>query len=257
MEEIRALREELARFDETEFARLRVRSFTGIPVMNYAFFPGGNGLFHGIEVKEFPKIRILVLGSDFACSTKHVDEWNRLLNTRSDERDGPTWTPMLDEFGQTPIIPDECFFTNAWPFLHLPLEGGRESSDNPPIDLWRGDEDFMRRCVAYFRFTLRVVKPTLVVALGKGPALFLGEVWPRELTKWKFPADRKLERIQWSDLDRLWVETIPFEGRSLRCVAVNHPSKSRLNAKHRTAPYKDLDGEIRLLIDAAQSVGIV
>jgi hypothetical protein len=257
VDEIRRLREKLEQLDEIDFSRLQARSFTGIPIMNYAFFPGGNGLYRGIEVMEFPKVRTIILGSDFACSTKHVDGENRLLIKKSDERNGATWTPMLDALAKTPIRRDECFFTNAWPFLHLPLKDGRASNDNPPIDLWRSDDTFMQRCIDYFRSTLKIVRPSLIVALGKGPALFLGEAWPDQLRDWRFPAECKLGGVSWKHLDRTFIGATEFDGLSLQCVAVNHPSKSRLNARHRSNGYKGLEGEIKLLNDAARSAGIV
>jgi len=256
MEEINKLRTELAKFDENDLCRLQARSFAGIPPMNYAFFPGGNGLYLGKEAREFPRTRTLILGSDFACLTRHVDDKNQLLIISCDERGGPTWKPMLDALRQTPILPEESFFTNAWPVMHLALDGERGSNDNPPIDFWRCNDSFMQRCIDYFRISLQVVKPKLIVALGKGPAVFLGEVWPVELKHWKFPSEYRLAEINWRLLDRKWIAETESEGRRIHCVAVNHPSKGRLNAKHRASPYKGLEGEVRLLNEAARQAGI-
>lgn len=256
MDVVKKLRDELQIFDQVDLARLQAHSFSGLPLMDYAFFPGGNGLRKGITVVDFPQIRTLVLGSDFGCSSKYVDELNRLLNKKRDERDGPTWTPMLTQLRQTPINPDECFFTNAWPVLHLPCENLRESNDNPPIDLWRRDDEFTQLCIRFFRFTLQVVRPDLIAALGKGPALFLGDVWPVQLRAWRFLGNHNLVDVNWKKLDRMNIAETSFDGHRVHCVALNHPSKARLNAKHRVPPYQGQEGEVRLLCEAASRAGI-
>jgi hypothetical protein len=256
MNRILRLREELMRFDKIDLTRLQMKSFTDLPLMNYAFFPGGNGLYKGVDAKTFPKIRTVILGSDFACSANYVDGQGRRIHSSGDERCGPTWTPMLNTLRQTPILPEECFFTNVWPVLHLPSKDGKKSNDNPPIDLWRRDDRFTRMCIDFFLFTVDIIQPKLIVALGKGPALFLGDTWPAQLKDWRFSSTSSIDKIRWVDLDRTLIADVSNKDGQFVNTAVNHPSKSRLNAKLRARQYRHPEGEVRLLTEAANRAGI-
>jgi hypothetical protein len=93
-----------------------IRSFTGLPVMTHAFFPGGNGLYEGSQANSFPIQGTLILGSNFGCFNKFVDPRGQLLIL--DERRNNTWRPLLKRLHGAGIKAEECFFTNAWPFLH-------------------------------------------------------------------------------------------------------------------------------------------
>lgn len=257
MQRIKLLRDELKELDELDLTEKGLLSFTGLPVMDYAFFPGGNGLYNGIAASEIPFNGVLILGSDFGCSTKFVDEKGKLVNKKSDERGGPTWKPMLNLLSQTPIDRNGCFYSNAWPVLHLPSGKNGDSNDNPPVDFWLRDIELMDRCKSFFRSTLNTMRPRLVIALGKGPAAFLGEFWPDNLGLWRFPPERKWDSFSWKDLDKLFLETVSSDAHQITCAAITHPSKSCLNAKHRKSPYQGTEGEIKLLTEAARIAGIV
>lgn len=85
LDEIGRLRKSLNRL---EVADKLLRPFNGLPVMDYAFFPGGNGLHHGIKVTEPFIIETLVLGSNFGRDSDFVDDKDQLKCT--DERCGST-----------------------------------------------------------------------------------------------------------------------------------------------------------------------
>lgn len=256
VQEINLLRNELKRLDQLNLAERGLLSFTRLPVMDYAFFPGGNGLRDGINAKKFPLSGALILGSDFGCSTKFVTESGELVNKRSDERGGPTWKPMLELLFRASIDCNKCFYSNAWPFLHKPSDENGDSNDNPPVNIWLRDAELMDACKSFFWFTLKTMNPRFVIALGKGPAAFLGECWPNQLGFWRFNPERKWGTFSWGDLDELFTGEVPFDGRPVLCIAVTHPSKSRLNARHRRHPYQGIEGEVRLLAEAAGRAGI-
>src|SRR5947209_1826807 len=154
----------------------KLLSFAGLPVMTHAFFPGGNGLYDGIHAAPIPIGGTLILGSNFGCVGRFINSQGKLLI--QDERDNRTWTPLLAILNQSGIRPEECFFTNAWPFLHL---GKRNLG---PIDKWLKDSELMASCVRFFQCTLAMMQPSLIVALGTGPGAFLSHVWPKELIPW-------------------------------------------------------------------------
>ena len=261
MDAINRLRNKL---DSTDFKGERVCTIKslvikGNAVMDYAFFPGGNGLYRGIRAAKFPIGGTLILGSNFGSKEGFVDDFGNLLIM--DERCGSTWVGMLERLRRSGIEPDECFFTNAWPFLHIasadkspiskesPQPNKKSSNLDAPIKTWLADTVLMPKCEEFFKDTFREIRPRLIVALGLGPAAFLARIWQPELGPWG--------GFSWKDIDSLesgmaWVET---ETHKSVCVAVTHPSMA--NSKHRYAPYNTCGGEIDLMTSAAKEAGIL
>lgn len=235
--QILALREKL---DGLNLTGRKVVPFKGLPVMEKAFFPGGNGLFDGSEA-NVPVGGIIVLGSNFGCKGDFIKSDGTLV--RGDEtRNSPTWTGLRRMFApQTHLDFSRCFFTNAWPFLH---EG--ESNDTGPlIPSWLSDDSLMKECSFLFGETLSMIQPRLIVALG-GAAAFMGHFWPEELGVWR---DNKV-----SSIDKKPIGKVEFDGASIICTAITHPSHS--NSWRRQLPYQDTRGEIRLLAEAASQAGL-
>jgi hypothetical protein len=82
--------------------------FKGLPVMDRAFFPGGNGLFLG-NGADIPIGGVLVLGSNFGCVTDFVRE-NGALVRRDETQSSNTWKGLYRLFTrQTGIDLIECF----------------------------------------------------------------------------------------------------------------------------------------------------
>lgn len=209
----------------------KLRSFTGLPVMTHAFFPGGNGLYKGIHATRFPIGGTLVLGSNFGCVSRFIDLQGRLLVT--DERGNATWKPLLHSLHTAGIEADKCFFTNAWPFLH-------ESESNlGPISDWLQDQTLMTACVSFFEYTLKIMQPHLIVGLGIGPAAFLSYVWPKDLVSWR--------KYTLQGIDDLPMATVHIQGQTAVCVAITHPSMP--NAWRRRLPYQHRAGEVQLLTE--------
>ena len=102
---------------------------------------------------------------NFGCLSGFIDAQGRLLV--ADERGNATWKPLLFSLHAAGIKADECFFTNAWPFLH---EG---ESNLGPIGDWLEDEELMTACVGFFEYTFKIMRPRLIIGLGIGPAALL------------------------------------------------------------------------------------
>jgi hypothetical protein len=96
-----------------------------------------------------------------------------------DERDNRTWKPLLEILDRSGIKREECFFTNAWPFLHI------GEGNVGPVGEWLEDSELMASCVRFFEYTLAIMQPSLIVALGTGPGAFLSHVWPKDLSQWR------------------------------------------------------------------------
>jgi len=214
--------------------RAELISFSGLPQMSYGFFPGGNGLYDGIDSKFRDPGGTLILGSNFGCESEFIDEDGKLVI--EDERANKTWSPLLERLSGAGVPIGECFFTNAWPFLHR----GEGNLPKGLIPIWLRDENLMTSCKLFFRLTFSRIKPNLIIALGTGPAAFLSQIWPASLSKWG--------EYSISCLDNLPRATVTDGSHSAVCVAITHPSMP--NAWQRRPPYQHAEGEILLLKEA-------
>lgn len=238
MEELRRLREQLEAVDRLDLASLDLRSFSGLSEREYGFFPGGNGLYDGHKASKFPHEGALILGSNFGS----VEMLDREGNWKSqDERNGPTWTPLLKTLKQAGIDRGLCFFTNAWPFLHK-----GDGNVSQMISRWLSNKGLNSASVEFFKESLLEVRPRLIIALGTGPAAFLGNIWPERLGKWR--------QRSWKYIDEKPLETINDLECRIVCVALTHPSMP--NRWHRREEYRNLVGEARLVSEAAIRAGM-
>jgi len=230
--------------------------------MDFGFFPGGNGLYEG-NAGDLAAVEVIVLGSNFGCESKFAE--NGKLIVRDERRTSATWTSkggLINTFSgarqdgavkTSRIGIRQCFFTNAWPFLHRGM-----SNDKPPIDLWLCNEALMEQCISFFQEkTLPSIKPKLIVALGKGPAVFLSRIWPHELPAWTWNGELKWEDLKFSQLDREPFNKIPFPHGDVYCAVIHHRSRAHMNAVHRKPPYSGLEGEVKLLDEVAQLAGVI
>jgi hypothetical protein len=158
--------------------RKELVSFSGLPAMRYGFFPGGNGLYDGISSSFRSPGGTLILGSNFGCKRDFIDEEGNLIT--QDERANRTWIPLLKRLRGAGIPLGECFFTNAWPFLHL----GEGNLPKALIKSWLMDQTLMASCLVFSRLTFERIKPRLIIALGTGTAAFLSHMWPESLHRW-------------------------------------------------------------------------
>ena len=225
------------KLDALDLKGKNVVPFKGLPVMEKAFFPGGNGLYLGSSA-NITIGKTLILGSNFGC-VKDFDPRKKDETVCS-----KTWVGRKPGFGlkgmlpRTPIRLEECFFTNAWPFLH---EGGSNDASKL-IKPWLSDKNLMKECTEFFTTTISTVKPKLIVVLGTGASAFISKVWPHRFEEWG--------GCTIASMDRKPMDFVDFEGESIVCTAITHPSAHDLNAKN------SIDGEISLLIKAAEEAGI-
>jgi hypothetical protein len=229
------------KLDALDLTGKKIVPFKGLPVMEKAFFPGGNGLFKG-SAASIPVEGTLILGSNFGCVADFVREDGSLV--RSDEtKASNTWKGLYRMLRpQTEIKLDKCFFTNAWPFLHE----GKSNLTKGLIPVWLADHRLMRKCVWFFKETLSTIRPNFIVALGTGSPAFLSQIWPKELGPWVGNSV--------ASMDEKPLEKINFDGTNLICTVITHPSHS--NSWRRRPPYRGTEGEIKLLSEAAFRAGL-
>lgn len=200
--------------------------FDGKPTMNgTAFFPGGDGLWKPTpdDDPEFPFGGTLVLGSDFGDEA-WFDAQFEDDRTWRDETEGATWRGLLNLTDLAGIERASLFCTNAWPVLR---EGDEPVKGGIPGAL---DAAFTERCIGFFKTTIELMKPSLVIPLGVAPTRFVGvaasNAWASAST--------------WKQIDEMPVAHA-FDA---KIVPVVHPSMP--NRRHRVAA-KTLAEEAALL----------
>ena len=196
----------------------RCIGFDGRPTMNgTAFFPGGDGLWKPKvgDNPEFPFGGTLVLGSDFG-DVAWYDKQFETDSTWRDESNGATWRGLLSLINLAGIERSSLFCTNAWPVLREgdePVKGGIPGAADP---------GFTERCIAFFRTSVDLMKPSLIVPLGVAPTLFVGMAAPSELSIWA-------RASTWKQIDEVPVAL----ALGAKIVPVVHPSMP--NRRHRVA----------------------
>jgi len=209
--------------------------------MQRAFFPGGNGLFHGSN-GCLPVNGTVVLGSNLGSLADYLNA-DGTLKRQDETQTSPTWRGLYRMLRpRTGIQLEQCFFTNAWPFLHQ----GNSNETKGLISAWLVDRTLMNKCLNFFERSVSVIRPKLVVALGTGAPAFLSHLWPDKLRAWRANSI--------AAIDRLPIEVIDFEGRHVVCTAITHPSHS--NSWQRRPPFNGVQGEIDIVHQAAVRAGI-
>jgi hypothetical protein len=123
-----------------------------------AFFPGGSGLWrgmmpHGLLPGRFPSSPIMILGHNFDSVKGHEKSCARGI----ERMDQGTWKFLLCYLDKAQICPSDCFFTNVFVALQPKrATGGLRASD-----------DFKAECRSFLGVQVRLVKPRLLVLLGK------------------------------------------------------------------------------------------
>ena len=224
--------------DHIPFEKASLISFKGKRIMDRAFFPGGNGLFEGETAVGFPFGGTLILGSNFGCSAKYDRSDGSLL--KRDETSNETWTPLRDLLEEAGVDKRNCFFTNAWPCLHE----GKSNKAHHLIPGWLRNVELMRDCTDFFAEVCAEMEPSLILALGPGPAKFLFTIWKQELSAWK------ANKIKGMDILPIGIVQIPSMGHQTVCTAVVHPCYQNRNSKLRKPPYQHPEGEVQLLKEA-------
>ncbi|WP_312648946.1 uracil-DNA glycosylase family protein [Aminipila sp.] len=196
-----------------------------------AFYPGGRGLWLYDKTDVFPKI--LVLGQDFSTEKYYYD----FLNKRKKDTDSPTWKNLIKLFNEASINMQNCFFSNV--FMGL-----RKTDSMTGKFPGLKDQEFKKRNIEYLKYQIEIIKPRLIITLGKFAAELLSSAANKGLENWSHFKALRLE-------ENALKYNVIFGEHSCTCLAINHPSMRHLNIKR--CKYKDCvgnDAEIMMLKDA-------
>jgi uracil-DNA glycosylase family 4 len=122
-----------------------------------AFFPGGVGLWRGLEPHGdvpfyFPQSPIMVLGHNFGT----VKQLERSWACGIEPMNGLTWRILRRYLEKANICKTDCFFANVFVGLQ-PIRSKGEMA---------GSEEYKSQCRAFLNTQIKRVKPCIVVILG-------------------------------------------------------------------------------------------
>jgi uracil-DNA glycosylase len=146
-----------------------------------AFFPGGSGLWRGLENKGplptlFPDAPVMFVGHNFD-STRAFDR----AFENGGEAGSEFWKRLLGMLTAAELLPEGCFFTNAL----MGLKPGSATGSMPRV---RGYGD---QCALFLQKQIEIVRPVAIVALGVKAETYvskLNQPWMKSLhpTDWHF-----------------------------------------------------------------------
>lgn len=139
----------------------------GDPINGTAFFPGGHGLWRGLEPHGrlpgwFPENPVMFVGHNFDS----VRGYKRSLIRGIELVKSTTWAKLLQYIGFAGLTPEQCFFTNA-------LMGLQPETS---IGALKTTERFRAQCREFLGEQIEIVRPKVLVALGPVAAGDLGQV---------------------------------------------------------------------------------
>ena len=201
------------------------------------FFPGCIGTIDdNVDIKD---VDVMVLGQDFDT----LANYKKIHEIEGEITKNKTWQNLKTLLGELKIDFDNCFFTNA--YMGLRSDSKKNTGASPASK--KAATQFASECYVFFKRQLHIVKPKLVLVLGKETAKFLTKAFPNEFIKW--------EHIQtlkqfYAEKDAVFND-IEFEGEKIRFVFVLHPSMSNTNRSLIWG--KGSTDEIRILNEALKA----
>ena len=200
-----------------------------------AFFPGGQGLWLEDDSELTPDI--LVLGHDFST----VTEYNKMLASRQNEINSPTWRELRKLFQAAGIDLNRCFFSNVY-------MGLRDVVSMTGVFPGSKDKEYVKRNQNFLRFQIRTLKPKVIITLGKPASVNLSILSEQLIEEW---FDGRALSTQNNGLKR----NVMIDDHPYICVALEHTSMRNQNVKRRmyeseSGLYSGSIAEIEMLKDA-------
>ena len=197
-----------------------------------AFFPGGHGLWDPKgNLPPLPPRPIVIVGHNWGIPKHHCaavaagivysEDWSK------QERNGnATWWQLLPILRGAGVKPENCFFTNA--FMGLKDDGGSN------VGATFTTPDFDLRCREFLRFQLRILRPSVVVAMGHPAIRMLYDLSPHDLRVWRGPRGGERTILEIYERDGGIVSPVSFDEQVLTCVtvALNHTCDQRNLSSH-------------------------
>jgi ribosomal-protein-alanine N-acetyltransferase len=179
-----------------------------------AFFPGGRGLWAEEYSNDFPSI--LILGQDFS----KVEEYNAMLKNNKTDLQCSTWKNLIKLFEEANIDLKKCFYSNVF----MGLRDGVTKNTGEFTGF--KDKEFVKRNLKFLAIQIEIIKPSLIVTLGRYAAEMLSRIADSGLESWANWRALLDENIGFKD-------NVSFHDHICRCVALTHASLRHLNVGRR------------------------
>ncbi|KPU44143.1 hypothetical protein OXPF_23100 [Oxobacter pfennigii] len=196
-----------------------------------AFFPGGKGLWMENTTNILPSI--LVLGQDFSA----LKEYLKIVNSKSKDLECPTWRNIIKLFKEADISLSECFFSNVFMGLR---------KTESMVGKFPGfkDKEFTQRNLEFLAFQIEIIKPKLIITLGRYAINMLANLSSQTLKSWK-------KAKSFNDIDEAIKFDVEFRNHRCNCVSLVHPCMRHSNIKRRRYNnYMGNHAELNMLRDA-------
>jgi hypothetical protein len=237
--ELRRLFEQVATMPFDARAKLRPMPH-GERIEGTAFFPGGTGLWGAPQNRRFPVGGVMILGNTFDS----LEGFRRMLQAGAEikvngptswvARAGHTWDRLARLLIDAGIDPRRCWCTNAYPGLIEQRKGNLGSAGvrrGTALHAW---------CEAFFLRSVRLMKPSLVLALGAEPIRFMGPLL--QVDSWTEGVIGRIDEI--GDA----VRKASLAGADVTAMALVHPCLRTANlGRRRLPPRRGRDPEVELL----------
>jgi hypothetical protein len=210
-------------------------------VAGRGFFPGACGLFEAKRGQPWPRLPdrgVMVLGHNYDS----VRNFERFVAAGEESLAVPTWRELVSLLPAVGIAPDECFFTNFFIGL-IPAESG------VGVFPGAGNSEFVGRCLAFLGRQLEIVRPRLVLVLGRHVPPKLAPL---------VPAWRGLTSLGAIDARDAALQAIEFGGRWVVFAVLTHPSLRPANVPRRR--FRGISGdeaERALIREAMRIAGLL
>ncbi len=180
----------------------------------------------------------MVVGHNFDSEAGFEYSFNR----GGENLQGPTWKNLLAFLEHVEILPERCFFTNAY----VGLQSGKRAIGPFPGER---DPEFLCWCQNFLLEQIKLMQPRLLLTLGAYVPSFLAPLSPELRHVWS--GMKRLTTVDEKEAALVYPST--FEGmlHPTAVVALTHPAYHHVNVKN--CRYGNLEGdaaEQALVMDA-------
>lgn len=196
-----------------------------------AFFPGGFGLWNTQPDEPLPPIPVggvMVVGHNFDSEVG----FEHAFNHGGENLKGPTWRNLLAFLKQVEILPEWCFFTNAY----VGLQSGNNAIGPFPGER---DHEFVCWCQNFLLEQIKLMQPRLILSLGAYVPSFLAPLSSELGCVWS--GVKQLIKLDKQEAALVYPSTFVGMLRPTAVVALTHPAYRHVNVKYRR--YRNLKGE--------------
>lgn len=187
-----------------------------------AFFPAGHGIYkeNNEPIKSY--YPIMVVGQDYD-NEENFYKVEKLPNQSELDNKNTTWRNLIKILGEDAV--KKSFFTNAI----MGLRVGNTKNTGVSVAFKKGNEQFLKENITFFKEQVREVNPNIIICLGAQLPKFIGKCFPDVFPDLnKIVSFKQLDTSEFINQNELF-----FEEKSIKIIFITHPSLYYVNASKR------------------------